>query len=86
MTEQTTNTPDKPALVLHLRSGSEPLLFALSTQEYESLTAKLPQLVNGGEVETLHTKNGSNVTVNFAHVAVAYLDDLQRGSKVFGLH
>lgn len=86
MAEQTRTTPDKPALVLHLRSGSDPLLFALSIEEYEALEAKLPQLVGGGGVETLHTKNGATVTVNFAQVAVAYIDDLQRSSKVFGLH
>lgn len=81
-----TTTPDKPALVLHLVSGNEPLLFALDEQDYTALKPQLAQLVQERDVHTIHTKDGSSVTVNFAHVAVAYLDDLQRKNKVFGLH
>ena len=84
MTEART-TPEKPALVLHLVSGHEPLLFALGDQDYASLEPKLAQMVQERDVQTIRTKNGSSVTVNFAHVAVAYLDDLQRNNKVFGL-
>lgn len=81
-----TTTPEKPALVLHLVSGNEPLLFALDHQDYASLEPKLAQMVQERTVQTIRTKDGSSVTVNFSHVAVAYLDDLQRKNKVFGLH
>ena len=76
----------KPVLVLHLTSGGEPLTFALSTEETEKLQQKLPGLLKSGGVETVQTKEDSAVSINFAHVAAAYLDDLTRKSKVFGLH
>ncbi|MEV6829149.1 hypothetical protein [Amycolatopsis sp. NPDC051102] len=76
----------KPALVLHLATGGEPLLFALTTEESGKLAGRLAQLVKAGAVETVTTKDDSAVAVNFAHVAAAYIDDLNRKSKVFGLH
>lgn len=76
----------KPVLVLHLAAGGEPLTFALSTDENEKLDQKLPGLLKSGGVETIQTKEDSAVSINFAHVAAAYLDDLTRKSKVFGLH
>lgn len=78
-------TDTKPALVLHLTAGGEPLLFALDPEQAPALAEKLPALVQHGSIETVTTKNDDNVTVNFGHVAVAYLDDLQRKSTVFGL-
>jgi len=76
----------KPALVLHLATGGEPLLFALTTEESGKLAGKLAQLVKAGAVETVTTKDDSVVAVNFAHVAAAYIDDLARKSTVFGMH
>ena len=76
----------KPALVLHLATGGEPLLFALTTEESGKLAGRLTQLVKAGTVETVTTKDDSAVAINFAHVAAAYIDDLNRKSKVFGLH
>jgi hypothetical protein len=76
----------KPALVLHLATGGEPLLFALTTEESGKLAGRLTQLVKAGAVETVTTKDDSAVAINFGHVAAAYIDDLNRKSKVFGLH
>jgi hypothetical protein len=76
----------KPALVLHLATGGEPLVFALTTGESGKLAGRLAQLVKSGAVESVTTKDDSVVAVNFAHVAAAYIDDLTRKSKVFGLH
>jgi hypothetical protein len=76
----------KPALVLHLATGGEPLLFALTTEESGKLAGKLAQLVRAGSVETVTTKDHSEVAINFAHVAAAYVDDLTRKSTVFGMH
>ena len=76
----------KPALVLHLATGGEPLLFALTTEESGKLAGKLAQLVRSGSVETVTTKDHSAVAINFAHVAAAYVDDLTRKSTVFGMH
>ena len=76
----------KPALVLHLATGGEPLLFALTTEESGKLAGKLTQLVQAGAVETVTTKDHSEVAINFAHVAAAYVDDLTRKSTVFGMH
>ena len=78
--------PEKPALVLHLATGGEPLLFALPTEGVGELSTRLSELVRTGAVETVKTKEGSDVTINFAHIAVAYTDDLNRKGKVFGLH
>jgi hypothetical protein len=76
----------KPALVLHLATGGEPLLFALTTEGSGELAGKLAQLVQAGAVETVTTKDHSEVAINFAHVAAAYIDDLTRKSTVFGMH
>jgi hypothetical protein len=76
----------KPALVLHLATGGEPLLFALTTEESGKLAGKLAQLVKTGAVVTVTTKADSVVAINFAHVAAAYIDDLNRKSTVFGMH
>ncbi|HKN56436.1 MAG TPA: hypothetical protein VJX66_28355 [Amycolatopsis sp.] len=76
----------KPALVLHLAAGGEPLTFALAAEEAEKLQGKLGSFVKNGHVETVKTKDDSAVAINFSHVAAAYIDDLARKSKVFGLH
>ena len=76
---------EKPALVLHLATGGEPLLFALPPEDVEELTKDLHLHLEHGSVQTVRTKEGSSITVNFGHVAVAYIDDLQRKNKVFGL-
>jgi hypothetical protein len=76
----------KPALVLHLAAGGEPLVFALPPEDSAELEKKLRLLVEHGSVESVQTKDQSTVTINFAHVAAAYIDDLQRKGKVFGLH
>ncbi|MCR6486399.1 hypothetical protein M8542_26575 [Amycolatopsis sp. OK19-0408] len=77
---------EKPALVLHLAGGGEPLLFALTTEESGKLASRLTQLVKSGAVEPVTTKDDSVVAINFAHVAAAYVDDLNRKNRVFGLH
>jgi hypothetical protein len=76
----------KPALVLHLASGGEPLVFALRSEHARELAGKLHLLLEHGSVEAVQTKEDTKVVVNFAHVAAAYVDDLQRRGKVFGLH
>jgi hypothetical protein len=77
---------ERPALVLHMAAGGEPLLFALLPEDQEDLEKELHTLLVERTIRTVRTKDGATVTVNFAHVAVAYVDDLQRKSKVFGLH
>lgn len=78
-------TETKPALVLHLAAGGEPLVFALAEDGAEQLASKLPLLLEHGSTESVPTKEEFRISVNFAHVAVAYIDDLQRKGKVFGL-
>jgi hypothetical protein len=75
----------KPALVLHLATGGEPLLFALTTEESGKLADKLTQFVRAGAVEPVTTKDDKVVAINFAHVAAAYIDDLTRKTTVFGM-
>lgn len=76
---------DKPALVLHLTTGSEPLLFALPQEGLETLRKRLPLWLDHGSTEQVATQDGATISVNFGHVAVAYVDDLQRRGKIFGL-
>lgn len=76
----------KPALVLHLATGGEPLVFALNTEDAGELAGKLHLLLEHGSVEAVRTPEDTRVVINFAHVAAAYVDDLQRRGKVFGLH
>ena len=76
----------KTALVLHLATGGEPLVFAMAGDEAGELAKKLHLLLEHGSVETVETKEDTKVVINFAHVAAAYIDDLQRRGKVFGLH
>ncbi|EHK84216.1 hypothetical protein ACWGRK_02060 [Saccharomonospora azurea] len=76
----------KPALVLHLVSGGEPLLFTLHPDEVDELRSRLHLHLEHGSVQTVRTAEDRTVAVNFAHVAAAYLDDLHRQGKVFGLH
>lgn len=75
----------KPALVLHLPNAVEPLIFALNDEDADEIAKKLHLLLEHGSVETIQTKEDTKVTVNFAHVAVAYVEDLQKKGKVFGL-
>ncbi|OQO90835.1 hypothetical protein [Saccharomonospora piscinae] len=75
----------KPALVLHLVSGGEPLIFTLRLDDVAELRKQLHLHLEHGSVETVYTSEDRAVQINFAHVAVAYIDDLQRQGKVFGL-
>lgn len=78
-------TDTKPALVVHLASGGEPLLFALPDEGLPELASRLPLWLEHGATESVQTKDDFRISINFAHVAVAYIDDLQRKGKVFGL-
>ncbi|RZQ62035.1 hypothetical protein [Amycolatopsis suaedae] len=75
----------KPVLVLHLAAAHEPLFFALNEDDVDELDKKLHLMLDHRSVEAVTTKEGATVHINFSHVAVAYIDDLQRRSKVFGL-
>ncbi|MGH3449365.1 MAG: hypothetical protein ACRDQW_01285 [Haloechinothrix sp.] len=77
---------EKPALVVHLDSGRDPLLFALRPEDRAELEKRLHLMLEHSSVETVHTKDNARVTINFGHVAVAYIDDLNRKGTVFGLH
>ncbi|GAA1252514.1 hypothetical protein GCM10009676_44290 [Prauserella halophila] len=77
-------TDSKPALVLHLVSGGEPLVFTLPPDDVIA-NQTLHGYMRDGGVQIIRTADDSRVVLNFAHVAAAYLDDLQRSGKVFGL-
>ncbi|MBK1784364.1 hypothetical protein [Prauserella cavernicola] len=77
---------EKSTLVLHLVSGGEPLLFTVHPDAVAELTEQLALYLDHGSVQPIRTKEDVTLQVNFAHVAVAYVDDLQRRGKVFGLH
>ncbi|TVT35671.1 hypothetical protein ORV05_31745 [Amycolatopsis cynarae] len=75
----------KPALVLHLISGGDPLVFTVPPEDSAELERNLHLLVEHGSVETIRTKDGEKMVVNFAHVAVAYIEDLMQKGQHFGL-
>jgi len=74
----------KRALVLHVSTGGEPLVFALSDQGASDLDTKLTDLLTEGKVYAPALADGSTVAVNFAHVATAHLDELPPLSRVYG--
>ncbi|HWD07380.1 MAG TPA: hypothetical protein VG674_33575 [Amycolatopsis sp.] len=74
----------KPVLVLHLASGGEPLLFPLAADNSAAVREMIPDLLRNSSVHSVQTRDGYPLTVNFGHVAAAYVDDLSRKGK-FGL-
>ncbi|HWC83857.1 MAG TPA: hypothetical protein VG756_28180 [Pseudonocardiaceae bacterium] len=62
------------ALVLHLSSGADPLLVAISADRAEELSRKLPELLRRADFETIEAANGSAITVNFGQVLAAHID------------
>jgi hypothetical protein len=74
----------KRALVLHVSTGGEPLVFALSEQGANDLDDKLTELLTEGRVYAPALADGSTVAVNFAHVATAHLDELPPLARVYG--
>ncbi|MCP2255564.1 hypothetical protein LY13_004342 [Prauserella aidingensis] len=75
----------KPALVLHLVSGGEPLVFPLHADAVDEVTSQVNLYLDHGSVQSIRDADDRTVHVNFAHVAAAYVDDLQRSGKVFGM-
>ncbi|HEX7662290.1 MAG TPA: hypothetical protein VF444_22720 [Pseudonocardiaceae bacterium] len=76
----------KSALVLHLTSGSEPLLIAIDDDETDKIAASIPDLIRRGQFETITAANGTAVTVNFSHVIVGLVDHIQGlGQPVYGM-
>jgi hypothetical protein len=74
----------KRALVLHLANGGEPLVFALSEDGVRDLDSRLTELLAEGRVHSPALADGSTVTVNFAHVVTAHLDELPPLARVYG--
>ena len=74
----------KRALVLHVSTGGEPLVFALSDDGARDLEAKLTELLADGRVYAPKLADGSTVAVNFAHVVTAHLDELPPLARVYG--
>mgnify|MGYP000370662619 CR=1 FL=1 len=74
----------KRALVLHVAGSGEPLVFALSDRGAKSLAMRLPTLMNSGGVDSPELADGNTVSVNFAHVVTAHLDDLPPLGRVYG--
>jgi hypothetical protein len=76
--------PNKNALVLHLASGGEPLVYALSESAAKGLASRLQTLMSSGAVDTPETEDGNKVTINFGHVAAAHFDELAPRTQVYG--
>ena len=74
----------KRALVLHVAGGGEPLVFALSERGAKSLVNRLPTLMNSGGVDSPELADGSTVSINFAHVVSAHLDEPPPLGRVYG--
>jgi hypothetical protein len=74
----------RKALVLHLTSGSEPLLVAVPGDAADELAASLPDRIQRAEVESITTANGSSIAVNFAHVLAAHVDVTPGLGQIYG--
>lgn len=74
----------KRALVLHLAGTAAPVFLAVSGDDGEALSAQLPALINGGAIHTVTTVDGTPVTVNFQHVALAHVGPLPQIADVHG--
>ncbi|AXB45868.1 hypothetical protein [Amycolatopsis albispora] len=80
-------TESRPALVVHLATGGEPLVFALEPEtDLVEFQKRLRLQLEHGSVDAVKTKEGTTVFVHYGKVAAAYVEDLQRKGKVFGLH
>ncbi|WP_436493166.1 hypothetical protein [Actinokineospora sp. HUAS TT18] len=77
-------TDTQQALILHLASGGEPVVFALSVKAAKSLRNRLPVLMASGGVDTLELEDTNTVAVNFGHVVSAHLDELPSHARVYG--
>lgn len=77
-------TDSRQALVLHLATGGEPILFAVTAETVQDLNRRLPELIRQGGVTNLTVANGAEVTVNFAHVAAAHVDSGSFIGQVYG--
>jgi hypothetical protein len=75
--------PKKNALVLHLASGGEPLVYALSVAAAKGLAGRLQTLMSSGAVDTPELEDGSTATINFALIATAHFDELPP-TRVYG--
>lgn len=76
--------PKKNALVLHLASGGEPLVYALSVAAAKDLAGRLQTLMTSGAVDTPELEDGARVTINFSHIATAHFDELPPLSRIYG--
>jgi hypothetical protein len=74
----------KNALVLHVATGGEPLVYALSVAEAKELAGRLQTLMTTGAVVTPELEDGSKVAINFAHIVTAHFDELPPMSRVYG--
>lgn len=74
----------KPALVLHVPTAGEPLMFALDAQQAESILGELPQLMAVGETKTIRLADESSVVINFRHVVTAHVDQVPPLATVYG--
>lgn len=74
----------RQALVLHLATGGEPLVFALSEKASKGLSPRLSVLMGSGGVETTELEDGTSVAINFAHVVSAHFDTFPSHARVYG--
>ena len=75
---------NNPALVLHLTGHPEPLSFALSAAGAKSLSSRMNKLMSSGAVDVVELADTTTVSVNFAHVATAHIEELPPRTKVYG--
>ncbi|MBP2321637.1 hypothetical protein JOF56_002022 [Kibdelosporangium banguiense] len=76
--------PKRNALVLHLASGGEPLVYALADASAKGLAGRLQTLMSSGAVDTPELEDGNRVAINFAHVVTAHFDELPPRTQVYG--
>ncbi|OLR91402.1 hypothetical protein [Actinokineospora bangkokensis] len=78
-------TESRRVLVLHLATGGEPLVFALSPRAGKSLLPRLAVLMGSGGVESTDLEDGTSVAINFGHVVSAHFDSFPGNARVYGV-
>lgn len=76
---------EKPTLVLHLTAGGSPVLFPIQAEDRGEVERNLPLWLDHGSVHSVRTADGATISVNFAHVALAFIDDAHRVGAPFGI-
>jgi hypothetical protein len=77
-------TESRRALVLHLVGGGEPIRVAIPADTADQLSHDLPKMLISDTPQAIRAADGTEVVVNFTHVAAALLTQMPALGSVYG--